>query len=372
MNSPEPYSPAPPRPPQQAIEALRARGPALVDDDDIRACLTLDPRLPAPGGEVGGIVDIDLPYDPAQRFRVTLYATYSYPGENSTDSAGWLETGRGVVVPGPAGDDGVARTCVKFRFFLPAQVLPSGERLPSLSGGLGVPPNAVTWTVLVDQRSAGRHWGFDIFVSGGKTVPQAEAVSDVPETGTTGATPISPAIFYRKPHPNWLALVEPPEDKDSTTLIWLLISLCFIGGGWLAGGAGWFAVLLGVFFLGAIVYGIGMRNVITVMQDALVVRRWWFGIDLQKRTVPAERITGLRVAPHVVLPPGRSTWSIEALVEGESGVWLVDGIEDSRKAYVLRRWIALILARGMTDVQLEGELPLEQLMPERVVEERQP
>jgi len=34
----------------------------------------------------------------------------------------------------------------------------------------------------------------------------------------------------------------------------------------------------------------------------------------------------------------------------------------------LRRWIALILLRGVKDVQLEGELPLEPLLPERAVE----
>jgi hypothetical protein len=354
----------PSRPALLAVESLRQRGPQLVDEGPVRARLTLDPRVPVVGGEVGGIIDIDLPHDAANRFRVTLYATYSYPGDTS-DGAGWLETGRGLAVPGPAGEDGVALSCIKFRFVLPLHVLPSGERLPALSGALGVPPNLVSWTVLVEQRGAGLAWSFDIFVSGATTLAHAEAVCDVPETGKTGATPIDPAIFYRKPHANWLALVEPPEDADSTTAIWLLISAGCIGGGWWAGGAGWFAVLLGVFFLGAIIYGLGMRNVITVMQDALVVRRWWFGIDLQKRTVPAERITALRVNPHPALPPGHSTWSIEALVEGEGGVWLVNGVKDSRQAYVLRRWIDQVLRQGIGGPALEGELPLAEFLPER-------
>ena len=363
------YLESPPRPPAKTAESLRGHAvqavtlPAAEGVEALRAELMLDPPQAtisiAADSEIGGLIDINIPYDGANRFHLTLYLICSYPDADTSDRAGWVEMGNGVIEAVPGG------TRVKFRFVAPANLAPTGPIAPQPVALIGVAPNEAQWMLQLEQRRAGRTWEFPLQVRRGTGASLAEVVADLPETGKTAAPPIASSIIYRRSNPNWLALCEIAEDSPSTTVAWTLISLAMAVIGWVVGGAGWFFFALGLLFLGCIIYGLGMRNDITIMEGFIVVRRWWFGFTLQKRTVAAENIEELKVSPHPALPPENSTWSLDALVKGESGVWLVEGMKDSRQAYVLRRWIDLILKKGKAGVALEGELPLDEFILKR-------
>ena len=363
------YAPSVPRPPTKTVDSLRGRTvqtvtlPAADDAEALRAELMLDPPQSAVSvaadSEIGGLIDINIPYDAANHFHLTLYLIYSYPDADTSDVGGWVEMGRGITEAVPGG------TRVKFRFATPANLPPTGPIAPQPVVLIGVPPNEAQWMLQLEQRRAGRTWEFPLQVRRGTGASLAEVVADLPETGKTAAPPIASSIIYHRPNPNWLALCEIAEDSPGTTAVWTLIGLVMAVIGWVVGGGGWFFVAFGLFILGCIIYSMGMRNDITIMEGFIVVRRWWFGFTLQKRTVAAENIEELKVTPHPALPPENSTWSLDALVKGESGVWLVEGMKDSRQAYVLRRWIDLILKKGKAGVALEGELPLDKFILER-------
>ena len=287
-----------------------------------------------------------------------LHVRYSFPGDTS-DGTSWVEVGAGVVGPAPHG------TCIKFRFVTPLQIQPSGPAPPQLALAEGVRPDYVRWLLLVEQCSTRRSWEFEIPVERNSGATLAEAVSDVPETGKTDAPPIAPSIVYRIPNPNWLTLCEISKGSPVKTILWTLLGLGCIVVGWKVRVNGWPFFLFGCAVLGSVGYALGARNDITVMQGFLVIRRWWFGYEIQKRTVKADRILQLEVNTHAALPAGYSTWSLDAMVNYGKDIWLVAGLEDSRQAYVLRRWIGLILEQGMAGALLEGELPLDEFIRER-------
>lgn len=361
------YAASPPRPPAKTVDSLRGRGvqmvtlPAEEGAEALRAELMLDPPQPVVGSEtaseIGGVIDLNLPYDTANRFHLTLYLTYSYADGDTSDRAGWVEMGKGVAEAGPGG------TRVTFRFVLPPHLDPTGPLAPQPVALIGIPPNAAQWMLQLEQRRAGRTWEFPLQV--GRGAGLAEVVSDLPETGKTAAPPIASSIVYRRPNPNWLALCEIAEDSPGTTAVWTLIGVVMTVIGWVVGGGGWFFFVFGLFILGTIVYSLGMRNDITIMEGFIVVRRWWFSFTLQKRTVAAADIEELKITPHPALPPENSTWSLDAQIKGGGNVWLVERMKDSRQAYVLRRWIDLILKKGAAGASLEGELPLDRFVQER-------
>ena len=350
------YAPSAPRPPLKNADSLRVQPALSAIDGKMRADLMQDPYPGALGGEVGGIVDIDVPYDAENRFQLTLYVEYTYPGDTSDDT-GWVETGEGLTLRGSRG------TRIKFRFVTPPHPLPSGPAPPQPALGLGVRPHHARWVLRVRQIGARRSWEFEIQVNRNPGATLAEVVSDVPESGKTGAPPIPSSVVYCRPNPNWLALSEISGNHLFSTIVFALFGLGCIAVAWKTGAWGFF--VLGVLLVGLVVYTLGMRNDIAIMQGGLLIRRLWFGFELQKRSVAADNIVHLRVNTLAVQPAESSTWSLDVSVNNGRGVQLVAGLNDSRQAYVLRRWIDLILKKGTTVVWLAGELPLDQFIRKR-------
>jgi hypothetical protein len=88
------------------------------------APVALDPFPGAIGGDVGGTIDVNLPYDPNARFSVTLTNLRSYvsgSGKNRSrkESANWQDTQVAHATSGSAG------TRVSFRFEVPDDLEPS-------------------------------------------------------------------------------------------------------------------------------------------------------------------------------------------------------------------------------------------------------
>ncbi|OMH36206.1 hypothetical protein [Motiliproteus sp. MSK22-1] len=87
--------------------------------------LRLDPFPGSIGGDVGGSVDITLPYSKNHNFEIKLQSIYEYTdrrgNENDTvKNTIWSDQGHGSTEPGPAG------TRIKFRFKVPSG-LPDSE-----------------------------------------------------------------------------------------------------------------------------------------------------------------------------------------------------------------------------------------------------
>lgn len=78
------------------------------------APVTLDPFPGSIGGHVGGTIDLNMPFDPSARFRLTLMNIYSYEsGDSQSEKAKWQDAVVAHAEPGGTG------TRLTFRFDVP-------------------------------------------------------------------------------------------------------------------------------------------------------------------------------------------------------------------------------------------------------------
>jgi hypothetical protein len=122
--------------------------------------LQLDPFPGAIGGDVGGTVELRLPYNPRHRFRVTLTCLHVYTrrtgdGNETVRDAKWQDEQPAVVEPGMRG------TRLRFLFQSPAELPDSSEEDSS----------RYEWTVQIKGRLPGadfdRSWKIPVFRDAG-------------------------------------------------------------------------------------------------------------------------------------------------------------------------------------------------------------
>ena len=363
------YEPAPERAPTRPLGSLRGRGitasSSATEDDNAR--LTLDPAQACCGGELGGFVDLALPFTIDATFRVSLVATLSFSDEEKDDMTVWIESGLSVTEAGPTG------TCVKFRFTLPPGAPPTGSY--EATSIIGISPDSIEWTLAIQGERSRQSWEWEIPVKLLPTPAPAsynsrllcESVSDVPETGRTRAPALARNPHQHRLHPEWLAFIETSNEGPASGSegAWLGLGLAVVGAlvVWMVNELGWFFVVFGALILGFTAYNTGAVSEFVFMEGALLVRRSWFGWKFQNRTIAAQRITDIEINPSPSQPVTLSGLSLSACLHDGSRVLLMGSLRESSQAHVLRRWIALILKQGVGGAHLEGELPLEAFFP---------
>jgi hypothetical protein len=193
-------------------------------------------------------------------------------------------------------------------------------------------------------------------VHGDGGAPFSTAVCDVPETGKTAAPAMPASVLTRRINAGSLLLLQHRSRPSAGQMFVLLL-----GGAILYAGLrdhDWASRLLGVIgafmFFGEL-YALGLRTRLNIRQGVIALERTCYGAITARHTTMTRDFWRLELRIDGGLPLLRS---VHAVGHDGKSIRLLSHLEDSRQAHVLRRWIALVLERGVAGVELPGEMPL--------------
>lgn len=287
----------------------------------IEARVSLDPHPGSIGGDVGGTVDVAIPYEPSGRFYVWLEAiSYSSGGGKNIIVVEWKEGGSVSADAGPLG------TRFQFRFAVPASLPESGPDCK--------------WLLKVHAQDPDASWTFEIPVRSNAMPRRSLSLELVPDTGKEGAQPLSPELVYRLPDPEALLLVQPvPRDKQLPAAAFgcgLLAAAWYFSSIWVG--------LFGAFFLAAWTWWMGDSERVRIGREGITYRHFLFGRQYWLRTIRSAEVARVDItvsapAPALIEPSDLSSADYTVVLVERSGrsAFLVSRIMDSRQAHALKR-----------------------------------
>lgn len=300
--------------------------------------LQMNPLPGSLGGEVGGVVELPVPFRAGQAFSVSLSCQKSTRHNNgTTQELVWQDTGRAVAAPAAGG------TRIAFRFAVPAQLPPSGD----------APVGSHQWVVRVTADLPGidldRSFQIPVVASAS---PQASTL-DVPlAPSLEPVTQLSATIVRIAQQAGGLSLRYPPRRNLKSGLViafmgaWFLFFTCiFI----VKGVAGLGIVMLPVFGLIGLallltaVWMFGYSLEVDAAVGELVVVRRFLGVPVKRVLIPASALQAVEAIRFGVLDSGSTAtliFKVVARCADGTRITIGDGIEGRANAESIARMIA--------------------------------
>lgn len=257
--------------------------------------LQLDPYPGSIGGQVGGTIDLPLPYDSQQRFPVSLMCVHSYETGSGKErkrreSIVWQSQGLAHSQLSPSGG-----TRLGLCFDVPAQ-LPASQ------------PHSREYhlwrlDLQADLPGVDLHRQFEVpvFATEAKSRTSLPLSSQHPHTSEEHEAQIE-AVVDIEQIPGGLRLHFPMLRGTANNIIGLIIGLIFAGAGWGLGSQGGAPGLLvwGFILLGGGMAGICLKILFTSLkvqldQRGLISERYWLGIPTGRDQIPRADILKFRI-----------------------------------------------------------------------------
>jgi hypothetical protein len=260
------------------------------------APVTLDPFPGSIGGHVGGTIDLNLPFDSAAHFRVTLTSLHSYisgSGKNRSrkEKPEWQDE---IVAHAQPGNKGTRLT---FRFDVPAG-LPETDALQEGD-------DYYLWRMNVSADLAGADLGRDYDIPVYATAKSSRQLSNLAvERGRDAQKELSDAsvrdLVRMKQGVMGRSLFYPMGRHILSNLFGMIFGVVFAG-------AGYFLIVQeGATIFGSIFGGVGalvalsafymMSNSLEVSQDGTSVHtvRRWLGVPIRRKSMHRSQFVKLR------------------------------------------------------------------------------
>jgi hypothetical protein len=265
--------------------------------------LTMDPHPGAIGGQVGGYIDVKLPYRPGRKFRVVLSNIYSYvsgTGKNRSrhEKVVWQD------IADVEATHAVQGSRVAFCFDVPDNLNDSEEFASKY----------YKWTVSVSADLPGvdldRSFEIPVFATGQRSSRSVQQ-NKVHHTTTDEPAPSadSPVQIHRDPTSGTLGLYYPPGRSKSMAMVLALTGSIFFAVGIFLGFQYWsgressfmLVVMGGLFFIAGLLMDYGafytLTNALLVRVDSNGIKtlRKIAGVSLFQRHVDRADIRGIRI-----------------------------------------------------------------------------
>jgi hypothetical protein len=281
--------------------------------------LRLDPFPGAIGGQVGGLVDIAIPYHPQQSFAVTLSclrSSVSGSGKNRSrnENIKWQNAG---VCHSEASDIG---TRLRFRFNVPAG-LPESDLSKAGSYHL--------WRVAITSELDGpdfdRRFEIPVFPTGASSAI-AEATETYAATMDHAADGVE-TIADITPIPGGVEAYFPPLQRPAQGIICTIFGVVFVAVGIGVAGVGDASKMIPLAFIPAglaiMIYGIyylGKSLRVGITQGRVRQRRFFCGYPITTRELAGGNIVGFEIEQGATMTSGdKTTVFYQVVAKGKTG-----------------------------------------------------
>jgi hypothetical protein len=304
--------------------------------------LSLDPFPGAIGGQVGGTLDVPVPYAPARLFRVTLSCLYSYvsgSGKNRStrEQLVWQAEGMAAQVPW---DEGVR---LQFLFDVPDN-LPASEpeKLPYHSWRIDIKCADASLTFA-------RQFVIPVYPGDANAVGIRDKSIEHPALLSAHLDQIESVCDFAQV-PDGVELFFPVFRGWQTALAGVIVGGVFAVSGAAIGYDGGpiifplaFCTIGGIVFLASLDSLFNSRRVRLDLQG-YAARKWWLGIPVNKTEIPRAQLRRLQLKQSYSTQSGGEhvrTYKIQLELASGKSVFVADGLRGEAVAKRLLENIAL-------------------------------
>ena len=304
--------------------------------------LVLDPFPGSLGGQVGGIIDTSIPFDPEQRFDVSLRCIRSYmsgSGKSRSRKETIRWSGDGIC---HAEADGAA-TRLRFRFDVPCGQPASDAKKDK---------DYILWRVQISCEMEGpdfsRGWVIPVFDTGQATSGIATGTESHHDTFDVAMKGVESVAEIRQV-PGGIEAWYPAFQRPAQGIVSLLFGLIFLAIG-IGVGLSRNALLIAIAFslIGGViafygVYYLGKALMVSVTQEEIKSRRYLYGYRFATRSISKAELLKLEIKQAATIQSGKKTTVFYQI--------LAYGTEGKRKPIVVGERLA---SRAEAELILES------------------
>jgi len=268
--------------------------------------LVLDPFPGSLGGQVGGVVDTTIPFQPDLRYTVSLRCIRSYvrgSGKNRSRSEDIRWSADGTC----HSENDAGGTRLRFRFDVPA-----GHPVSDIERG----KDYILWRVQISCDMEGpdfnRSWTIPVFDTGQIHSAIARSTESHPGTFDTAMEGIE-SVSHIRQVPGGIEAWYPPFERPAQGVFAAMFGLLFLAIGVGVGLTGDALVIPIAFTLvgGLIafygIYYLGKGLMVSVTQQGIKSRRFLYGYRFPTRTIPRASLRKLAIKKGATMSSGNKT-----------------------------------------------------------------